>query len=180
MLLVRGEAAGEMAWVFVKINSDGKLELPSKQLSFPEMKQLLRSVADSKEVGKWKFDGKTITTVELFRQFRMAFAQAQAVEAFMFIFVILFCTLFFAGLFRMVSSKVLPGFTFGMLWNSAVYAAFPVLLVASAFPALQLPGKYLYTVMFLLGWMVYLCFILRSLILFSVENDDKKEEALNE
>ncbi|WP_302813037.1 hypothetical protein, partial [Victivallis vadensis] len=66
----------------------------------------------------------------------------------------LFYTGLFAGMFRLTSSRRLQTLTFGEFWKIGVYAGFPVMLVASCFPAFDLP--YLsYSTVFMIGLVVY-------------------------
>ncbi len=66
----------------------------------------------------------------------------------------LFYTGVFAGMFRLTSARRLQTLTFGEFWKIGVYAGFPVMLVASCFPAFELP--YLsYSTVFMIGLVVY-------------------------
>ncbi len=167
-------------WVYLKWNPEKDIEMPIDSLSFNEMRNRLLKDAYSKNPGEWKWNEESFTTEYLFKQFRLMFAQVQAICHFFFIFIILLCSLVFSVFFRLVSAKKIPDLSFGMIWNVVIYAAFPVLLVVSAFPALQLPGTHWFLQMFMIGWMVYLFFILRTLIFYSADEDMKKEEGTDD
>lgn len=153
------------------------------QLSFPEMKErLLAGIAarpDPNARWNWppEFTKRGLSTRKLFHNFRLSYSIAEAMFFFLHqLLMIVLCTGFFAAVFRLFSRKKLPDLTFGVVWKVAIYAAFPVLLVVSAFPALQLPGTHLYDQMFILGWAVYLFFVLRYLVLWNADTDDRNKE----
>ena len=169
------------AWVFTRCNPDTTFDLAVNPLSYGEMKGRLLETVAQKPADNWlwpeDFRKNGLSTRRLFRDFRLMFAKMKAVEYFLRqLLLTLFCTGVFAGIFRLFSRKKLPALTFGVVWKVAIYTAFPVTLVVSAFPALQLPGTHLYGELFVLGWAVYLFFVLRYLMLFPDEADGSKED----
>ncbi len=169
------------AWIFGRYNAGGKIEMVVTPLSFSGMKEHLLAAAELPASDKWQWESETLSSRTLFKDFRMAYSNAKAIEYFLReMFMVLAGTLFFAAFFRLCSCRKFPQLTFATVWKVAVYAAFPVLLVVSMFPALLLPGMGYFNELFVLGWAVYLFFVLRSLILAPEEPEEKKGEKENE
>ena len=76
-------------------------------------------------------------------------------------------------LFKVFSAGKSNFISFSQLWKTAVYTAFPVLMVVSFFPALQLPGASYYSNLFMIGWVIYLFVVLKYLI----ENPENPEDS---
>ena len=169
--------AGDL-WSTVKFNSDFTMGGESA-LSYPEMKdRLLENIAQKpKNDWKWPEDYREMSSRRLFHQFRLAYSISVSMVCFLHqLLMTLICTAFFAGVFRLFSRRKLPHMTFGLVWKTAIYAAFPVIFVVSAFPALQLPGTHLYDQMFIAGWAIYMFFVLRYLALLRPETDGEADE----
>lgn len=169
------------AWIFCKYNADGKSELVVTPLSFAEMKERLFAAANLPPSDKWKWENEVLSSRQLFKDFRLGYSNAKAFEYFVReIFLVLLATVVFAAFFRLCSHRRYPQLTFAVVWKVAVYAAFPVLLVVSMFPALLLPGMGYFNELFVTGWAVYLFLVLRSLIIYPDETEEKKGENENE
>jgi hypothetical protein len=92
--------------------------------------------------------------------------------------MVLFVSLFFTVVYRAFSINNPKSFAFADLWKISVYTAFPVILVITAFPVLQLPFTGYCHYMFIVGWSIYLCFVLKYCALNNNtgENSGSEEE----
>jgi hypothetical protein len=69
--------------------------------------------------------------------------------------------------------------SFSNLWKTALYTAFPVLLVVSLFPTLQLPGSNHYGNLFVIGWAIYVFCVLKYQMTNPEDNDSENKEDKN-
>ncbi len=171
-------------------NAEDENELPALtdvkyDLDFPAMKAEFNKVISADVPAKLDFAGLEkqggLSSRQLFFVLLFSFSAVTAVGYFLISFSsILFITFFFSVLFKIFSGARSSGMPFGNLWKLALYAAFPVLLVVSFFPAFQLPGSAFYTNFFMIGWAVYLFVILKYLALNQHEVEEAGEETDNE
>ncbi|MBO7327357.1 MAG: YIP1 family protein [Lentisphaeria bacterium] len=154
-------------WRVAVYFADGKTILPEKEISFDEMKKEFSSLTDGKFSGKWDLpeEPETIKSEQLFAMLRSAFALLEAGGYFLLSFsMIAFITFSFSLLFKLFSAGKSNFISFSQLWKTALYTAFPVLMVVSFFPALQLPGASYFSNLFMIGWVIYLFVVLKYLI----------------
>lgn len=156
----------EDIWSMLSYDANGSMSL-SEQMNFEGMKEKLMEFARRPPSDNWVFPSEYngwISSRELFDDFRLAYAVGIAFRYLLFSLMMLFLTtLFFSGMFRLFSFNRVNMIPFGKLWKVALYTAFPVLMVVSVFPALQLPGAGYYNNLFLIGWAGYLFFVIRYL-----------------
>ena len=171
-------------WSVVRYNPDGSADWPEDTLDFEEMKAELDKLAQLPASDKWQFPEQYkqgVSVRQLFFSFRFSYALIMAGSYFLLsLGMVLLVTFFFTSVFKLFSfnrAKMLP---FGILWKTALYVAFPVLLVVSFFPALQLPGTGYYTNLFLFGWAGYIFYVLRYLVMTAGEDGDEVSEGKNE
>ena len=166
---------GEL-WRVALYFADGKTVLPEKEISFDEMKKEFSDLVSLESGGKWDLpnEPETINSHQLFFTLRSVFALMEAGGYFLLsFFMIAFITLSFSLLFKVFSAGKSNFISFSQLWKTAVYTAFPVLMVVSFFPALQLPGASYYSNLFMIGWVIYLFVVLKYLI----ENPENPEDS---
>jgi len=172
-------------WSWVRYLPDGSLENSADLIGYPAMKDKMIEFAGMKlGDSRWAFpesmDGE-MDSYRLFRLIRFGFAVGKAALFFVSsLMLILFTSLIFSVIYWLLSMKK-QLFSFTTLWKTAVYAAFPVILVVNAFPALQLPGTNYYSYLFLIGWTGYLFYVLRYMALnpSADEEDEKKQGEAN-
>lgn len=167
-------------WQQVIYNPDGSFDLSPDLLSYDDMKSELLKISKLPVSGKWNFT-ETISSRQLFFSLRFSYAMLTALRYFISgLFMIFFFTLFFAVVFKIFSStrRNKMNISFSKLWKTALYTAFPVLLVVSLFPALQLPGSGHYGNLFVIGWALYVFFVLKYQISNPEEtnNEDKEDK----
>ena len=146
-------------------------------LTYEKMKEQLLYFAKLPISDKWSYPEEYrngVTSYQVLVFARMSYALGKAVFYFLFSFLLtFFSSLFFMLLYWLFSFGRPQIFSFAELWKVALYAAFPVLLVVNAFPALQLPGAGFFEYLFLLGWVGYLSFVLKYLV--RLFNETKSE-----
>lgn len=81
----------------------------------------------------------------------------------------LFCTLLFSVFYRFVGARSNTKLKFSEIFCSSFYAAMPPMLIASFFPALDLPFLQFNTV-FLIGYFIYFLYVLNYLEQNATEN----------
>lgn len=163
-------------WNWQSRMSDGAVKVLNT-LTFSEMKQQLFAAASLKPVDNWNLGDnivdETMSSRQLFKLMRLGFSIYKGVEYFFrTLIAVLFCTIFFTVIQGLIMWIKLHEKSFGAIWKVFVYVFFPVIIIASAFPALQLPGTHLFDEMLILGWGIYLFFVVRYLRVFSESNSD--------
>ena len=171
-------------WSWQSRMSDGTVKLLN-DLDYAAMKKHLLELAALKPVDDWDFGpnvvNETMSSRQLFKLMRLVFSIFKGGEYFFTTLItVLFCSIFFALIQGVITRLKNHAMQFGMLWKIFVYAFFPVIIVVSAFPALQLPGTHLFDEMLVLGWGVYLFFVIRYLRVFSENDQDSQETGSNE
>ena len=174
-LLRRGEK-----WHWVKYDPETGFPLESTfELSYQDMKKMLLETVNSTHQAKWRLpddyeDG--MTAKPFLKMARLIFAVVKAVIFFVYQFLlVLFCAGVFTLFSRIFSRNLQKDLSAIVMWKVAVYAAMPVIAVVSFFPAFHLPGAGMYWTFFVIGWLAYLFHIIRYLILFPDEDDEKQE-----
>lgn len=171
-------------WSVAKYNPDGSVDFPASAMDFEEMKSKLAEFSKLPASDEWVFPEQYrngISVRQLFFSFRFSYALITAIGYFILnLCMVFFITLFFCVVFKVFSLRRSAAFPFGILWKTALYVAFPVLLVVSFFPALQLPGTGFYSNLFLFGWAGYLFFVLRYLIANPEEVEEDIQGGQNE
>lgn len=146
-------------------------------LTYDQMKSELLTLAKLPISENWSYpeeyrNGLTSYQVLIFA--RMSYALGKAFFYFLTsLSLTVFSSLFFVLLFRLFSFGRPKIFSFSELYKVALYAAFPVLIVVNAFPALQLPGARFFEYLFLFGWIGYLSFVLKYLVRLFCEDQSK-------
>jgi len=169
-------------WHFFKYNPNSRwLDEMLLDMSHNEMKRKLVDTANSSQQSVWKLPTNYengMTTPQLFKFVRTMFAIFKSLQFFIIqFFSVLIFTALFSGCFRLFCRNKLQEFSFGVMWKIAVYTAFPVMAVMSFFPAFQLPGANFYLQLFVIGWLIYLFRVVRNLVLFQDDENDKEETA---
>ena len=160
----------------IQYDPDGSIDQSSKPISYSEMRKELQRLCDLEPSDQWSFsedfsDG--MSSQQLFYLARLGFAFGKGVIYFLVsLITVFFVTLVFSVIFKLFSAGGCI-FSFSELWKIAIYAAFPVVFVVNAFPALQLPGTGYFSWLFMCGWIVYLFFVLRYLFLNPESEDDE-------
>ncbi len=171
-------------WNWQTRMSDGNVKVLNA-LTFTEMKQHFLELASLKPAGDWDYGqnivNDTMSSGQLFKLMRLGFSIYKGIEYFFTTLItVLFCSILFAAIQSLIMWIKLHEKQFGVIWKVFVYAFFPVIIVASAFPALQLPGTHLFDEMLVLGWGIYLFFVVRYLRVFSEINTDNQEPSSDE
>lgn len=86
----------------------------------------------------------------------------------------LFCVLLFSVFYRYIGARGRSALKFGEIFNAGFYAAMPAVLVASFFPAFDLPFFHFGTV-FIIGYFVYFMFVLNYLERTALENSSASQ-----
>ena len=161
---------------FGQYEPQGEFVQSSALMSFAEMRKELQTLCNQPASTQWSvpetYQNNGMTSKQVFLLARLSFSVGKA----SFYFITGLITVFVVSLLFAISFKVLSwgasGFGFFELWKTAVYVAFPVLAVVCAFPALQLPGAQYFSWLFMIGWVIYLFFVLKYLFLNpDVDND---------
>lgn len=86
----------------------------------------------------------------------------------------LFCTLLFSVFYHFIGARGGSSLRFMEIFNSGFYVAMPAMLVASFFPALNLPFLHFGTV-FMTGYLIYFLCVLNYLERAAAENSSSKQ-----
>lgn len=106
---------------------------------------------------RWDFDDfKSFTADELGRTLSGVMVAGFFFQYLLLTLILPFLyTAIFVGMFRLTSGRRYPlTFSFGEFWKIGLYAGFPAMLVASAFPALALPW-FSFGSVFMAGLLIY-------------------------
>lgn len=87
----------------------------------------------------------------------------------------LFCTLLFSIFYRFIGARGFSKLKFSEVFCSGFYAAVPPLLVASFFPALDLPFFHFSTI-FIIGYLIYFLFVLNYLERTAAADDSSAQQ----
>ena len=173
---------GEDSWQCMAQYKPGEtVNSSSGFMDFKEMKKELLELTQLPPSDKWDFGGQEdMDSGQLFSLARLSFACGKAIMYFIISFFgTLFITLFFTVIFRLFNAGKKRLFGFAELWKVALYTAFPVLFVVNMFPALQLSGTGFYDYLFLIGWVGYLFFVLKYLMLNPETDENGKQGESN-
>ena len=165
-------------WSMMEITPDAKsVANDKKTLTFEELEGEIKRLSELPASSKWVFPEEYkngLSSSQMFQMVRIGIVIGKSLMFFIGgLLMVLFITLFFSIVYRAFSANNPKRFAFWELWKIAIYTAFPVILVVSAFPVLQLPLTGYCHYMFIIGWSVYLFFVLRFLAMHQDEDTDK-------
>ena len=170
-------------WTMTEILPDFSRK-DKQELNFEEVEKEIVRLGKLPPSQNWNVptDYKSgISSSQMFRIARIGVVIGKALLFFVGeLLLVLFVTLFFSIVYRAFAAKKVNNFRLGELWKISVYAAFPVILVMTAFPALQLPLTEYCSYMFIVGWSIYLFFVLKYLAGDSPENNSDDSEGASD